>query len=151
MDVGLLALVAGIAALVVGIILLTDGGTRGLTAAEQAAIQRRTDLRPLMNAIVVPPADLPPGWTPPAAGPGFQGTLRGLDLGPATSVAESEVGEARSWVLADDPRLLDAGPIVAESPEGARAAFERLRSATSAVTHQHYHATDIITVRAVLT
>ena len=59
------------------------------------------------------------------------------------------MGDARSWVLADDPRLLDAGPSVAESPEEAPAAFEGLRSATSAVTHQQYHATDIITVRVV--
>ncbi len=112
------------AALVAGIL---RGGGEPPTAA---AAERGQALRPLTSAIETAPADLPPGWTPLAAGPGFQGTPRTLDMGPATTVAESDVGNARSWVLAGDPRLLGAGVIVAETPPHARVALERLRGAT---------------------
>ena len=79
------------AALVAGIL---RGGGEPPTAA---AAERGQALRPLTSAIETAPADLPPGWTPLAAAPGFQGTPRTLDMGPATTVAESDVGNARSW------------------------------------------------------
>ena len=126
-EIGLIALLGGVAALVVGIILLTDGGT---TELNQENVQRRTDLRPLMASITVRPADLPADWNQLPNGPGFQGSLRSANLGAATTAAESVVGNASSWFKAGDPRLLGSGIFIAESTEVAQAAFERLRSAT---------------------
>ena len=126
-EIGLIALLGGIAALVVGIILLTDGG---VTELNQENVQRRTDLRPLMASVMVVPADLPTDWHQLPSGPGFQGSLRSANLGAATTAAESVVGNASSWFKGGDPRLLGSGIFIAESTKVAQAAFERLRSAT---------------------
>ena len=126
----LILLLGALAALALITAALVAGILRGGGEPPTAAAERGQALRPLTSAIETAPADLPPGWTPLAAGPGFQGTLRTLDMGPATTVTESDVGNARSWVLAGDPRLLGAGLIVAETPPQARAALERLRGAT---------------------
>ena len=135
---GLVALGGVLAAIVM---LLSGGGGVGFN--EENA-QLRRDLRPLMDSIILPPADLPEGWRESGGGLGLQGALRTADLGAATAVAEGPVGAADGW--SDGVGVLSSGIIVAESPELARAAFERLREASPEETLRYAEATAIETL-----
>ena len=125
-QLGSLLVLGGIVA-AVAVILVANSEDRAESVL--ADIQLRQDLAPLMSSIALEPADLPSqGWVGVRGGLGIQGNLRELNLGAATAVAESVVGNGRGW--SDAVRLLSSGIIVAGSPAEARAAFERLRVAT---------------------
>ena len=139
LQLGGLAALGGILAAIV--LLLSGGGGDGFN---EANAQLRRDLRPLMDSIDLPPADLPGGWGVAVGGLGLQGALRQADLGVATAVAEGPVGAGAGWT--DATGVLSSGIIVAESADLARAAFERLREASPAESLRYAETTAIETL-----
>jgi len=125
-QLGGLLVLGGLVAAIAVILVSGDDG-----AAQRLASHRlRENLTPLMESILVAPADLPADWEGPGAGLGIQANLRQTDLGHATAVARSIVGSAAGWTDPGAISLLSSGVIVADSPGLARAAFDRLSAAT---------------------
>lgn len=135
-QLGGLAAVVGILALIV--LLLWDSGTPVKKPNVQLAANR-----PVVDAVFVTPADLPGNWDVARGGLGLQGNLREANLGAATTIGESQVGTAAGWVEdGGQGRFLSAGIIVTDSPLQARAAFDRLATATPEETLRYVESQD---------
>ena len=122
-----IVLLMGLGAVIAAVTLLISDGGR-TRSQQEADAELRQELAPLLDAVNVPPDDLPADWIKLTSGPGIQPGLREAGLGAATSAAESAVGNAIGFT--DVVRQVGAGVIVANDSAEAQAAFERLGAAT---------------------